>query len=108
MSLRGLAVRRRGARQRGADRALADVPGYSMATLLRQVISAGAPPSMARLPLTPEEVAACYEGVDGTEEGDTDDEFDENDYNDEDESELLLDGPCPICDVSPGDQSELG
>jgi hypothetical protein len=42
------------------DRALADEPGYSMAKLLRQVISAGAPPSMARLPMTPEEVAACY------------------------------------------------
>jgi len=44
------------------DRALADDSRYSMALLLRQVISAGAPPSMARLPMTPEEVAACYEG----------------------------------------------
>lgn len=43
------------------DRALADDPGYSMATLLRQVISAGAPPSMARLPMTPEEVAEAYD-----------------------------------------------
>jgi hypothetical protein len=32
-----------------------------MALLLRQVISAGAPPSMARLPMTPEEVAASYD-----------------------------------------------
>jgi hypothetical protein len=46
------------------DRALEDTPGYSMATLLRQVITAGAPPSMARLPLTPAEVAACYDGMD--------------------------------------------
>jgi hypothetical protein len=46
------------------DRALADDPGYSMAVLLRQVISAGAPPSMARLSMTPEEVAACYEEYD--------------------------------------------
>ena len=45
------------------DRALEDMPGYSMATLLRQVITAGAPPSMARLPLTPDEVAACYAGM---------------------------------------------
>jgi Domain of unknown function (DUF4192) len=43
------------------DRALADDPQYSMALLLRQVISAGAPPSLARLPMTPEEVAASYD-----------------------------------------------
>jgi hypothetical protein len=43
------------------DRALADDPRYSMAQLLRQVIAAGAPPSMARLPMTPEEVAASYD-----------------------------------------------
>ncbi len=46
------------------DRALADVPGYSMAVLLRQVISAGALPSMVRLQMTPEEVAACYHDTD--------------------------------------------
>ncbi len=45
------------------DRALADDPRYSMALLLRQVITAGAPPSMARLPMTPEEVAASYDGA---------------------------------------------
>ncbi|MGH3190296.1 MAG: DUF4192 family protein [Streptosporangiaceae bacterium] len=45
------------------DRALADDSKYSMALLLRQVINAGAPPSMARLPMTPEEVAASYEGA---------------------------------------------
>jgi hypothetical protein len=43
------------------DRAVADEPRYSMALLLRQVISAGAPPSLARLPMTPEEVAASYD-----------------------------------------------
>ena len=37
-----------------------------MAQLLRDVIDAGTPPSMARLPMTPEEVAASY--------GDTPDE----------------------------------
>jgi hypothetical protein len=42
------------------DRALADDPGYSMAHLLRETLTAGAPPSLARLPMTPEEVAASY------------------------------------------------
>ncbi len=42
------------------DRALEADPGYSMAMLLREVIDAGAPPAMARLPMTPEEVAASY------------------------------------------------
>ena len=57
------------------DRALADDSRYSMALLLRQVITAGAPPSLAppslaRLPMTPE-VAASYDtleaGSDETE-----------------------------------------
>jgi hypothetical protein len=43
------------------DRALADDPDYSMAHLIRDALDAGAPPSMARLPMTPEEVAASYE-----------------------------------------------
>lgn len=43
------------------DRALADNPKYTMADLLRQAINAGAPPSLARLPMTPEEVAASYD-----------------------------------------------
>jgi uncharacterized protein DUF4192 len=54
------------------DRALADDPRYSMALLLRQVITAGAPPSLARLPMTPEEVAASYdeaEAEDGRDDG---------------------------------------
>jgi len=42
------------------DRALADTPGYSMAQLLREVIDAGAAPSLAVLPMTPEQVAASY------------------------------------------------
>ena len=48
------------------DRALADDPRYSMALLLRQVITAGAPPSLARLPMTPEEVAASYDDAEGS------------------------------------------
>ena len=46
------------------DRALADDPQYSMALLLRQIITAGAPPSLARLPMTPDEVAASYDEAD--------------------------------------------
>jgi hypothetical protein len=61
------------------DRALADDPGYSMATLLRQVITAGAPPSLARLPMTPEEVAASYDGTGGDEDEDVDHDLDMDD-----------------------------
>jgi len=50
------------------DRALADSRRYSMAKLLRRVLDAGAPPSMARLPMTPEEVAAIYDEQDATED----------------------------------------
>jgi len=32
-----------------------------MAMLLREALDAGAPPAMARLPMTPEEVAAAYD-----------------------------------------------
>ena len=49
------------------DRALADDPGYSMALLLRQAIDSGAPPSLARLPMTPEEVAASYDDLEAQE-----------------------------------------
>jgi hypothetical protein len=50
------------------DRALADQPDYSMAMLLRQALDCGAPPSMARLPMTPEEVAASYNTMNGEED----------------------------------------
>ncbi len=43
------------------DRALADDKRYSMARLLRRALDSGAPPSVARLPMTPEEVAATYD-----------------------------------------------
>jgi hypothetical protein len=36
-----------------------------MALLLREALDSGAPPSMARLPMTPEEVAACYDDLEG-------------------------------------------
>jgi hypothetical protein len=36
-----------------------------MAVLLRQALDAGAPPAAARLPMTPEEVAAAYDEAEG-------------------------------------------
>src|SRR6185437_15022366 len=42
------------------ERALADDPNYTMAELIGQALHAGLPPSAAVLPMTPEEVAACY------------------------------------------------
>ncbi len=42
------------------DRALADDPAYSMARLLRGVLDAAVPPRLARLPMTPQDVAASY------------------------------------------------
>ena len=66
------------------DRALADDPGYSMALLLRQVISAGTPPSLARLPMTPEEVAASYADADDEAFPGGEDDEDYEDYEDDD------------------------
>jgi hypothetical protein len=45
------------------DRALSDDPQYRMAQLLRQAIDFGAPPSLAQIPMSPEDVAAAYEGL---------------------------------------------
>jgi hypothetical protein len=95
------------------DRALADDPSYSMALLLRQVISAGAPPSLARLPMSPEEVAASYAGIDEATEAldDSDDEVDgdygDEDYEDDDEEDYSrLPNPCPVHhEPDPGDES---
>jgi hypothetical protein len=42
------------------ERALDADPQYSMALLLSDVIDAGVPPSEARLPMTPEDVAESY------------------------------------------------
>ena len=63
------------------DRAQADDPSYSMAMLLRQVISAGTPPSMARLPMTPEEVAASYDDAEDLCEGCAPDDAGDEDYD---------------------------
>ena len=48
-----------------AERALAADPGYTMAQLLLDAVGAGVPPSAARLPMTPDEVAASYASADG-------------------------------------------
>lgn len=45
------------------DRALAVDPGYSMASLLRDVIQAGLPPSSARLRMRPEDLAEAWEDL---------------------------------------------
>jgi Domain of unknown function (DUF4192) len=63
------------------DRALADEPRYSMAHLLREVITAGAPPALARLPMTPEEVAASYDEAD---RADADDRAESHDHEPDD------------------------
>jgi Domain of unknown function (DUF4192) len=69
------------------DRALADDPRYSMASLLRQVIDSGAPPSLARLPMTPEEVAASYDETEGPDPDDpgNGDGLDQDDPGDQDD-----------------------
>jgi len=65
------------------DRSLADDPRYSMALLLRQVITAGAPPSLARLPMTPEEVAASYDDAEVANGHDVDLDVHDPDVGDE-------------------------
>jgi Domain of unknown function (DUF4192) len=46
-------------------RALESDPGYTMALLLFEAVGGGLPPSAARLPMTPEEVAASYAAGEG-------------------------------------------
>jgi hypothetical protein len=41
--------------------------------LLREAIDSGAPPSLARLPMTPEEVAASYADLEAGDAGHNDD-----------------------------------
>jgi hypothetical protein len=50
------------------ERALAADPEYSLALLLAQAIQSGLPPSAARPPMTPQEVAASYAGPGGDDE----------------------------------------
>jgi hypothetical protein len=85
------------------DRALADNPRYSMAGLLRAALDCGAPPSVARLPMTPEEVAASYAGRDEDEHADGNQDRDEQDVDIDEGSDLAdenaadvgtADSPC--------------
>jgi hypothetical protein len=85
------------------DRALADDPRYSMALLLRQVISAGAPPSMARLPMTPEEVAASYDDAEDDpadaasyDDAEDDDPAEDSGYDHEPDADVH--DPDPMCE----------
>jgi len=55
-----------------------------MALLLRQVISAGAPPSLARLPMSPEEVAASYDDAQADELAESHDHDPDADVHDPD------------------------
>lgn len=77
------------------DRALDDDRGYSMAQLLRQVIDSGAPPSVARLPMTPEEVAASYDDqeTDDQETGDREADEREPSGSDDENGERSQPGP---------------
>jgi hypothetical protein len=50
-------------------RVLAENPSYSM-VLLCEALDSGAPPSMAELPMTPEEVAAAYDAAEAEEDDD--------------------------------------
>lgn len=50
-----------------------------MALLLRQVIDSGAPPSLAQLPMTPDEVAASYDALETSREADKDESGDSQD-----------------------------
>ena len=59
------------------DRALADDPRYSMACRSSMAIDSGAPPSLARLPMTPEEVAASYADLEDGGAGRDDDRADD-------------------------------
>jgi hypothetical protein len=53
------------------DRALADNRRYSMARLLRRALDSGAPPSVARLPMSPEQVAASYDAQEAAADAET-------------------------------------
>ena len=86
------------------DRALADNPEYSMAQLLREAIDAGAPPRLARLPMTPQEVAASYADAYGDP---SDDDPSDEDPSDEDPEEAAEDAP-EFGDADFGDPGDDG
>jgi hypothetical protein len=65
-----------------------------MAQLLRQAIDSGAPPSLARLPMTPEEVAASYDALEA--EADQADEADQAGRDEERESGEDIQNDLPL------------
>jgi hypothetical protein len=65
-----------------------------MAQLLRQAIDSGAPPSMARLPMTPEEVAASYDELDD----------EANEANESDKAEEELSGASAVMPHEPANR----
>ena len=69
------------------NRALEEDPHYSMAVLLRKVVGSGAPPSLARLPMTPEEVAASYDEAEDDPDGSNDHELDPDVHDPDSEGE---------------------
>jgi hypothetical protein len=97
------------------ERALEADPAYSMALLLRDVIDAGAPPSMARLPMTPEEVAASYaaaEAPDAPDDdrpaNDVDDDPDDVDLDDDLDDDLADDLDDDPAGDQPGEDEPFG
>jgi hypothetical protein len=79
------------------DRALEADPNYSMALLLRDIIDAATPPSLAQLPLTPEQVAASYAAAENEQADGPDDRGDRGegpgDRSDEPDDAEDLDDP---------------
>jgi hypothetical protein len=88
------------------DRALADQPGYSMAKLLRQALDSGAPPSLARLPMTPEDVAASY-NAQYSEEEDGDGES-QTEHDADDDQDHGKTAHSPDSTASPDEATEAG
>jgi Domain of unknown function (DUF4192) len=82
------------------DRALSDDPGYSMAVLLKQAIESGAPPSLARLPMTPEDVAASYDEMEAA--GDDESGYDA-DYEVDHDGDPYVDDDPYVEDDQEGD-----
>jgi hypothetical protein len=75
-----------------------------MAQLLRQAIDSGAPPSMARLPMTPEDVAASYDAIEAGEYEDDGarDTLDDGaqDTEDEDGTDYEIEEEALECDTA--------
>jgi hypothetical protein len=89
------------------DRALADDLRYSMARLLRQVIDAGVPPRLARLPMTPQDVAASYADDDLSDDDPDEDAGDSSDASPEFGDADFGDPDYDDCEVGDADEEEI-